>query len=102
MANSGVYGSVGSPAPDTGRYQHSACTHTEIFTKGNILALVAIAVVPTRVPIAFCKRSRRRLHLEHERAVFSGGVLTLESASGRKACHYWIGQFSMSVIARLQ
>src|SRR5579864_3191452 len=37
----------------------------------------AIAVVPTRVPIGFCKRSRRLLHLEHERA-FSGGVPTLE------------------------
>jgi hypothetical protein len=30
---------VGSAAPDTGRYQHSACTTTEIFDKGNILKL---------------------------------------------------------------
>lgn len=27
---------VRSPAPDTGRYQHSACTNTEIFKKGDI------------------------------------------------------------------
>jgi hypothetical protein len=42
----------------------------------------AIAVVPTRVPIGFCKRSRRLLQFEHEGAAFSGGILTLESASG--------------------
>jgi hypothetical protein len=49
----------------------------------------AIPVVPTRAPIGFCKRSRRQLHFEHERAAFSGGVLTLESVSRRKPCHYW-------------
>src|ERR1700680_1171926 len=32
---------VGSPAPDTGRYQHEACTNTEIFNKGPILPLCA-------------------------------------------------------------
>jgi hypothetical protein len=48
MANSGVYRSVGSPAPDTGRYQHSACTHTEIFTKGNILALCSNGSCPNK------------------------------------------------------
>jgi hypothetical protein len=37
MANIGGYRAVGSPAPDTGRYQHSACTYTEIFPKGHIL-----------------------------------------------------------------
>jgi lipoate synthase len=39
MANIGVYRAVGSPAPDTGRYQHSACQSTEIVDKGNIMAL---------------------------------------------------------------
>jgi hypothetical protein len=39
MANIGVYRAVGSSAPDTGRYQHSACQSTEIVDKGNILAL---------------------------------------------------------------
>jgi hypothetical protein len=34
----------------------------------------AIAVVPTRVPIGFCKRSRRLLSLEHERSAFSGNL----------------------------
>ena len=48
MANIGVYRSVGSLAPDTGRYQHSACTHTEIFTKGNILALCSNRSCPNK------------------------------------------------------
>jgi hypothetical protein len=39
MANIGVYRGVGSPAPDTGRYQHSACDSTEIVEKGTILGL---------------------------------------------------------------
>ena len=39
MANIGVYRAVGSPAPDTGRYQHSACDSTEIVEKGTILGL---------------------------------------------------------------
>ncbi len=39
MANIGDYRAVGSPAPNTGRYQHSACHFTEIVDKGNILAL---------------------------------------------------------------
>ena len=43
----------------------------------------AIAVVPTRVPIGFCKRSRQLLHFEHEPSAFSGGVLTLESQRGK-------------------
>jgi hypothetical protein len=30
---------VGSPATDTGRYQHTACSKTEIFNKGDILVL---------------------------------------------------------------
>ena len=39
MANIGVYRAVGSSAPDTGRYQHSACHSTEIVEKGTILGL---------------------------------------------------------------
>jgi len=39
MANIGVYRAVGSPAPDPGRYQHSACHSTEIVEKGTILGL---------------------------------------------------------------
>jgi hypothetical protein len=31
--------SIGSVAPDTGRYQHSACSTTEIFCKGDIFVL---------------------------------------------------------------
>jgi hypothetical protein len=62
--NVGVDRAVGSPALDTGRYQHAACTNTEIFAEGNILALAAIAVVRTRVPIRFCKRSRRLLGMK--------------------------------------
>lgn len=38
MANVGESFKVGTPAPDTGRYKHSACSNTEIFNKGNILA----------------------------------------------------------------
>jgi hypothetical protein len=30
---------VGSLAPDTGRYQHLACTKTEIFSKGDLRSL---------------------------------------------------------------
>jgi hypothetical protein len=39
---------VGSPAPDTGRYQHSACTQTEIFNKGNILLRCANRSCPNK------------------------------------------------------
>ena len=39
MTNIGVYRAVGSPAPDTGRYQHSACDSSEIVEKGTILGL---------------------------------------------------------------
>ena len=48
MANIGIYRAVGSPAPDTGRYQHSACTHIEIFTKGNILSLCSNCSCPNK------------------------------------------------------
>jgi hypothetical protein len=39
---------VGSPALDTGRYQHSACTKTEIFDKGDILKLCANRSCPNK------------------------------------------------------
>ena len=39
---------VGSLAPDTGRYQHSACTSSEIFDKGNILKLCANRSCPNK------------------------------------------------------
>jgi hypothetical protein len=48
MANIGVYRSVGSPAPDTGRYQHSACQNIEIVVKGNILALCGSRNCPNK------------------------------------------------------
>jgi hypothetical protein len=35
----GIARSVGSLAPDDGRYQHSACTTTKIFGKGDIFVL---------------------------------------------------------------
>ena len=39
---------VGSPAPDAGRYQHSACTKTQIFNKGEILMLCANGSCPNK------------------------------------------------------
>lgn len=48
MANIRVYRAVGSPAPDTGRYQHSACTHSEIFAKGHILTLCSNRSYPNK------------------------------------------------------
>ncbi len=48
MANIVVYRAVGSHAPHTGRYQHSVCTHTEIFAKGNILALCSNRTCPNK------------------------------------------------------
>ena len=48
MANIGGCRAVGSPAPDTGRYQHSACTYTETFTKGHILALCSNLSCPNK------------------------------------------------------
>lgn len=39
---------VGSPAPDTGRYQHSACTTTQIFNKGDIFVLCANRSCPNK------------------------------------------------------
>jgi hypothetical protein len=39
---------VGSPAPDTGRYQHTACTKTEIFDKGHIIKVCANRSCPNK------------------------------------------------------
>src|SRR6266849_9441563 len=39
---------VGSPVVDTGRYQHSACTKTEIFDKGNIIKVCANRSCPNK------------------------------------------------------
>jgi hypothetical protein len=39
---------VGSPALDTGQYQHSACTKTEIFNKGEILKVCANPSCPNK------------------------------------------------------
>ncbi len=43
-----IYRAAGSPALHTGRYQHSACTHTEIVAKGNILALCSNRSCPNK------------------------------------------------------
>jgi hypothetical protein len=48
MANIGVHRAVGSPAPDTGRYQHLACHFTEIVNKGNILVLCGNRSCPNK------------------------------------------------------
>ena len=48
MANVGDKVSVGKPAPDTGRYKHSACQNTEIFNKGNTLAPCANKQCPNK------------------------------------------------------
>ena len=37
MANTGDICSVGTSAPDSGRYKHSVCSNTEIFNKNDIL-----------------------------------------------------------------
>jgi hypothetical protein len=48
MADIGVSRAVGSPAPDTGRYEHSVCTHIETFAKGNMLALCSNRRCPNK------------------------------------------------------
>lgn len=48
MANTGDRCSVGTRAPETGRYKHSACQNTEIFNKGNILAPCANKQCPNK------------------------------------------------------
>jgi hypothetical protein len=44
----GIARSVGSLAQDTGRYQHSACTTTEIFSKGDIFVLCTNPKCPNK------------------------------------------------------
>jgi hypothetical protein len=48
MSNIGDHRAVGSSASDTGRYRHSACTSTETFEKGNILALCTNRSCPNK------------------------------------------------------
>ena len=48
MANVGDSRAVGSPAPDTGRYLHAACTNTETFNKGDILKVCANPSCPNK------------------------------------------------------
>jgi hypothetical protein len=48
MANTGSTHAVGTIAPDTGRYKHSACSNTEIFNKGNKLAPCANPSCPRK------------------------------------------------------
>ena len=48
MANVGDRFSVGTKAPDTGRYKHSACSNTEIFNKDNVLAPCANTACPKK------------------------------------------------------
>jgi lipoate synthase len=48
MTKIGVHRAVGSPALDTGRYQHSACQSTEIVDKGNVLALCGNRSCPNK------------------------------------------------------
>jgi hypothetical protein len=48
MANVGDRCKVGTNAPDTGRYQHSACNDTAIFNKGNNLAPCSKVSCPNR------------------------------------------------------
>jgi hypothetical protein len=44
----GTSRAVRSVARDTGRYQHSACTATEIFSKGDILVLCTNPKCPNK------------------------------------------------------
>jgi hypothetical protein len=44
----GTSRAVGSQAPDSGRYQHSACTKIEIFNKGAIVALCTNPTCPNK------------------------------------------------------
>ncbi len=44
----GIARSVGSSAPDIGRYQHSACASIEIFGKGHILVLCTNPKCPNK------------------------------------------------------
>lgn len=48
MANVGDRVSVGSNAPDTGRYKHSACSNTAIFNKGNNMTPCQLTNCPSR------------------------------------------------------
>ena len=48
MASVGDSRSVGSPALETGRYLHAACTNSKTFSKGTILPLCANPRCPNK------------------------------------------------------
>jgi hypothetical protein len=48
MVSVGDSRSVGSPALETGRYLHAACTNTKIFSKGTILPFCANPLCPNK------------------------------------------------------
>jgi hypothetical protein len=48
MANVGERFKVGTRAPETGQYRHSACPNTEIFNKHNVLAPCANHSCPNK------------------------------------------------------
>jgi hypothetical protein len=48
MASVGDSRSVGSPALETGRYLHAACTNSENFIKGSLLPLCANPRCPNK------------------------------------------------------
>ena len=48
MSSPGDHRAVRSPASDTGRYRHEACTYSEIFNKGSILPLCANHTCPNK------------------------------------------------------
>ncbi len=48
MAKPGDSFAVGTTAPDTGQYRHSACNDTAVFNKGNTFAPCSKAGCPDR------------------------------------------------------
>ena len=48
MAQIGQILSVGTPAPETGRYLHTACSNTIILNKGNIVPPCSVASCPNK------------------------------------------------------
>jgi hypothetical protein len=48
MANVGDRVSVGSPAPETGQYKHSACSNTIVLNKGNIAPPCSMGSCPNK------------------------------------------------------
>ena len=48
MAQVGQSVSVGTVAPETGRYKHSACTNTIILNRGNVVPPCGMANCPNK------------------------------------------------------